>query len=140
MRVRRAVLGDEHFIAMYNVPVKVGVSLSLLTSDLTMSDRQSKKRRWFSYRSSCSLQIRHRTSTLQPTERTSKKVCLTLSLAAVPCGYSPTRMQSPVNDLSRQGGLRACDDRWLCIPSTDPRTSSGSRTRISVPSSRCCTD
>jgi hypothetical protein len=50
MRVRRAVLGDEHFIAKYNVPVKVGVSLSLLTSDLTMSDRQSKKRRWFSYK------------------------------------------------------------------------------------------
>src|SRR5215813_5133139 len=37
-----------------------------------------------------SLQIRHRTITLQPTERTSKKVCLTLSLAAVQAGRPPS--------------------------------------------------
>src|SRR5262249_26050892 len=39
-----------------------------------------KKRRWFSYRSSCSLQIRYRTSTLQPTEAREQE-----SLSALSC-------------------------------------------------------
>jgi hypothetical protein len=40
----------------YNVPVKVGMSLSLLTSAGEMSDRQSEKRSWFSYKGSYNVQ------------------------------------------------------------------------------------
>jgi hypothetical protein len=75
-----------------------------------MSDRQSKKRRWFSYKSSCSLQIRHRTIILQPTERTSKKVCLTLSLAAVQAGRPPS-----LDDLAKTPEWKAEDSYF------DPR-------------------
>src|SRR5215813_2413100 len=75
-----------------------------------MPDGQSKKRRGFSYKSSCSLQIRHRTSTLQPTERTSKKVYLTLSLAAVQAGRPPS-----LDDLAKTPEWKAEDSYF------DPR-------------------
>ena len=75
-----------------------------------MSERQSSEEKVFSYKIGCSLQIRHRTSTLQPTERTSKKVCLTLSLAAVQAGRPPS-----LDDLAKTPEWKAEDSYF------DPR-------------------
>jgi hypothetical protein len=74
------------FYCQYNVPLKVGMSFRFLASARKMFDRQSKKRRWFSYKSSCSVQVRHKTS-LQPTESSEQEAYLHFPVfAAVPCG------------------------------------------------------
>src|SRR5262249_36729135 len=87
------LIRDEHFTVSKNIPIKVGSPLSFLAKAREVSDRQSKKRRWLSYKSSCAVQVQAQNEHT-PTNREqrlrrflSALSCFGPSALRVSCGY-----------------------------------------------------